>query len=166
MREIFKGLPTCVKKIEEVFKSISSRVPGSTVTSSSSDSTIYLSIQLGDEVLLDLRISPAVVETYITSKLLSALKDVGLHEIYGVLESYGPYIKSVSISKAHPSGSLYLMIQGDGINVPNIRLVITKDFFDLSSSFCRISASENTCLLLTKILELGKSYFDDFLGKR
>lgn len=166
MREIFRGLPISVEKIEEVFRSISGRVPGSTVTSSSSDSTIYVSVQLGDEVLIDLRVSPAVVETYIAGKLLSALRDVGLHEAYEVLEKYCPHIRSVSISKAHPSGSLYLTIQGDGTSVPNIRLVMTKDFFDLSSSFCRISTSENTCSLLAKILELGKSYFDDFLGKR
>lgn len=162
MREAFKGLPLDLRKVEDLFKLISSRVPGSRVLSASSDSTTYLGIQLGDEVLLDLRVSSAVVEVYVAGRLLDALKDIGLTEVFEVLEKYGASIKSVSISKAIPSGSLYMVVQGDGVGLPNIRLVVTRDFFDLSSSFCRISSTENTCLLLTKVHELGRMYFEDF----
>ncbi|MEM1651287.1 MAG: hypothetical protein QW780_02855 [Sulfolobales archaeon] len=163
MREVFRGLPVDPEKIKEAFKLISNRIPGSVVSFSSSDSTTYVSIQLEGEVLLDLRVSPAVAEMYVTGKLLSALEEVGLPEVYEVLRKYSSSVRSVSISKAIPSGSLYLVVQGDGISIPNIRLVITKDFFDLSSSFCRITSSDNMCLLLTRILEVGKKYFNDFL---
>ncbi|MEM2207096.1 MAG: hypothetical protein QXG17_00165 [Sulfolobales archaeon] len=165
LREVFRGLPVVQEKIRDVFESISSKISGSVVTFSSSDSTTYVSIQLENEVLLDLRISPAVAEMYVSGRLLSALKEVGLPEVFEVLEKYGSYVKSVSISKAIPSGSLYLIVQGDSVNIPNIRLVITEDFFDLSSSFCKITPSDNMCLLLTKILEVGKSYFNDFLRR-
>lgn len=165
LREVFKGLPVDSEKIKEAFKSISGKISGSVVSLSSSDSTTYISIQLEDEVLLDLRVSPAVVEMYVSSRLLGALEEMGLPEVFEVLEKYSSYVRSVSISKAIPSSSLYLVVQGDGVNIPNIRLVITKDFFDLSSSFCKITSSDNMCLLLNRILEVGRKYFNEFLGR-
>lgn len=165
LREAFRGSRPDPKSIENVFKSISSRAPGSTVTSASSESTTYLGIQLGNEVLLDLRISPVVVEVYASGKLLDALRDLGLPELPEAIGRYSPYIRSVAISKAIPSGTLYLIVQGDDVNVPNIRLVVARDFYDLSSSFCRMSPSESTCALLSRLLELGASYFKEFVGE-
>lgn len=163
LREVFKGLPVNLENVREVFTQISSRISGSKVIFSSSNSTIYLAIQLGSDVLLDLRVSSAVVETYVENRLLSALREVGFPEILEVLKGYYSSAKSISISKAIPSGSLYIVIQGDNINVPNVRLVITRDYFDLSSSFCRISSTGDTCALLSKILEVGRAYFKEFV---
>ncbi len=164
LREALKGQHPGLERIESVFRSISSGVPGSALISSSSEATMYLGIQLESEVLLDLRISPAVVEVYVSGRHLDSLRDLGLPELLEALERYSPHIRSVAVSKAIPSGSLYLVVQGDGVNAPNIRLVVTRDFYDLSSSFCRISPSENTCALLSKLLELGTSYFREFVG--
>ncbi|MCX8184517.1 MAG: hypothetical protein RMI56_06555 [Sulfolobales archaeon] len=92
------------------------------------------------------------------------MREIGFPEILETLDGYQSFVRSISISKAIPSGSLYLVIQGDSVNMPNVRLVITRDYFDLSSSFCRISSTTgNTCILLSKVLEVGKNYFKDFV---
>lgn len=163
MKEVFKGLPVNLENVREVFTQISSRISGSKVIFSSSNSTTYLAIQLDSDLLLDLRVSSAVVEIYVENRLLSALGEVGFSEILEVLERYHSSVKSVSISKAVPSGSLYIVIQGDNVGMPNVRLVVTRDYFDLSSSFCRMSSTENTCALLLKILEVGRNYFKEFV---
>ncbi|MCS7098888.1 MAG: hypothetical protein NZ925_00895 [Sulfolobales archaeon] len=163
LRDAFKGLPVNLENVREAFTRISSRISGSKVIFSSSNLTVYLAIQLDSDVLFDLRVSSAVVEMYVEGRLLSVLGEVGFSEILEVLEGYHSSVKSISISKAVPSGSLYIVIQGDNINMPNVRLVVTRDYFDLSSSFCRISSTGNTCILLSKILEVGRGYFKDFV---
>lgn len=161
LRDIFRGLQVDLRNVEELFNSISAEISGSKVITSL-NLTKYLGIRLGDELLLDVRISSAVVEVYVSGKLLDRLDEVGLPELYKVLEKYAPGVRSVAISKALPSSSLYLVIQGDGITLPNTRLTIFREFFDVSSSFCRISTSENTYAFLLDILELGRKYFEEF----
>lgn len=130
----------------------------------SSNQTKYLAIQLGDELLLDVRVSSTVLEVYVSGKLFNKLGEMGLPELQRVLEKYGHAVRSIAISKAIPSSSLYIIVQGDGVNLPNIRLTVSREFFDVSSSFCRISTSENTCSLLLDSLDVARKYFEEFFG--
>ncbi len=162
LRDVLRGLPVDFREVEEVFKKLSSRVPDSKLLKALTESTNYLALKLDDEVLADLRVSTAVVELFISGRSLDFLVDLGFTDLYDVLARNAPSIKSVAISKAIPSSTLYLVIQGDGVTTPNVRLMISKELYDLSSSFCRISPTENTYSFLTSILELGKKYFDEF----
>lgn len=162
LRDVLRGLPADFREIEEVFKKLSSRVPDSKLLKALTESTGYLALQLNEEVLVDLRISVAVVELFVSGRFLDSLVDLGFTELYNILAGNASSIKSVAISKAIPSNTLYLIIQGDGTIIPNIRLMISKELYDLSSSFCRISPTENTYTFLTSILDLGKKYFNEF----
>lgn len=162
MREVLRSSHVDVRYLRELFGRLSSKVPGSKVIESYAESTTYLALELDKEVLADLRISAAVVEVFVSGRVFDHLAELGLAEIYEILAKYSPSVKSIAISKAMPSATLYLIIQGDGATLPNVRLMISRDLYDLSSSFCRISPSENTYTLLLKILELGKKYFEEF----
>lgn len=162
MREVLRGSHVDVRYLKELFVRLSSKVPGSKVLESHAESTNYLALELDKEVLVDLRISAAVVEVFISGKVFDHLAELGFAEIHEILAKYSQSVKSIAISKAIPSATLYLIIQGDGATLPNARLMISKDIYDLSSSFCRISPSENTYTLLLRILELGKKYFGEF----
>jgi len=157
-----KGLSSDLREIEEIFKKLSSMVPGSKLVTAFTESTSYIALQLNEEVLVDLRVSTAVVELFVSGRFLNSLTELGLADLYSILTKSSSSIKSAAISKAVPSNTLYLVVQGDGMSTPNIRLMVSKELYDLSSSFCRISPTENTYTLLTNILELGKKYFDEF----
>ncbi len=121
------------------------KTPVSIIGSLGSGKTVLVEVSLSDaDVTISADLShkkvSKILECLLTPKLAGILVGRGLGRAY------------VSLSKI--SKSVHLLIEGsmpEGLG--NIKVITRDNYFEVSSNFCRITPSLNTCSYLMKLLE-------------
>ncbi len=166
-RVLAEGL-TEESKLKDVIELVARKV-GAKASFSKTGDTYFVSVDSQGKHLLDLRITKHVCEFYlecINADFLKVLNLVGFNDFYNVLAKHGALPTRVVISKSIASRSLYILLGGrEGIpSLPNIRVTIRENEGSATSSYCRISREENTCILLNDLINLGKKLWKEFFG--
>lgn len=134
------------------------------------EGNVYARVEREGLLLLDFRFSTHVVELYVKvldRKSLSILEDLGFKDLYQVLREAKGVPSDIVISKVLPSMSLYILINGRDISgavFPSIKVIIRRDYYEISSSYCRVSSDEDTCDMLAKLRELSFKLWRDLFS--
>ncbi len=148
------------RAVENVFKKLFKDSEVRTLTKVNS---IFVSVDRGGKHLADFRVGREVTELYLlTSEVgLEVLKELGFEDLYNVLREAGNPAEIV-ISKSPASKSVHLLVAGNYRQLPNIRVVIRADSHEAVASYCRVGGGSNTCALLSKLIKICRSLWEDF----
>jgi len=125
----------------------------------------YGVVRVNDELICDVRVNEVMCEYYLKIKdinYLDYLSKSGFKELAELIRSYsGSYPSEIAISKVMSSRSIYILMSSRDVPkaFPSIRVTYRENFFEVSSSYCRLSVDEDTCKFLNELLNIAKKYW-------
>jgi len=126
---------------------------------------IYGAVRVDDELICDVRVNEDMCEYYLKIKnvnYLNYLVESGFKELAELIRKYSSsYPSEVVISKVVPSKSIYILMSSRDVPkaFPSVRVTYRENFFEVSSSYCRLSVDEDTCKFLNELLNIAKKYW-------
>jgi len=131
---------------------------------------IYGAVRVNNELVCDVRVNENVCEYYLKIKNINYLNYLiksGFKELAELIRNYSSsYPSEVVVSKVIPSRSIYILMSSRGVPkaFPSVRVTYRENFFEASSSYCRLSVDEDTCKFLNELLNIAKKYWLEMFG--